>query len=315
MPDGRSKPSLCSAKKRNDWENRAHRQHDTRSRASLIDTSHISERTAEEKTGEPAQTAFRASEMFASASSASACSCSAARRDRAPSSWRRASPLSGAATSAVRPRRTLVVPLASLPATVEIAVDGVEGYVRVLEQAYGDEALGNEVRDRMAEDRQFSIGIRGAMTDAAYTERLRAAIDASPYMQAAAQEATRRRADGDAVQAVMGDDSIQGQIAEMTANPEVLRQTQEQSEELLKRVCGELVEGVKEYRSDFEPDADDLIKKFSDIQSNGYEAFVKYSLSDVKVKNAVINALYDEMEQAQEAAAARIEAENEAEKE
>jgi regulator of protease activity HflC (stomatin/prohibitin superfamily) len=113
----------------------------------------------------------------------------------------------------------------------------------------------------------------------------------------------------------MGDDSIQGQIAEMTANPEVLRQTQEQSEELLKRVCGELVEGVKEYRSDFEPDADDLIKKFSDIQSNGYEAFVKYSLSDVKVKNAVINALYDEMEQAQEAAAARIEAENEAEKE
>jgi gas vesicle protein len=208
-----------------------------------------------------------------------------------------------------------VVPLASLPATAEIAVDGVEGYVRVLEQAYGDEALGNEVRDRMAEDRQFSIGIRGAMTDAAYTERLRAAIDASPYMQAAAQEATRRRADGDAVQAVMGDDSIQGQIAEMTANPEVLRQTQERSEELLKRVCGELVEGVKEYREDFEPDADDLIKKFSDIQSNGYEAFVKYSLSDVKVKNAVINALYDEMEQAQDAAAARIEAENEAEKE
>ena len=50
-------------------------------------------------------------------------------------------------------------PLASLPDTAEIAVDGVEGYVRVLEQAYGDEALGNEVRDRMAEDRQFSIGI------------------------------------------------------------------------------------------------------------------------------------------------------------
>ena len=118
-------------------------------------------------------------------------------------------------------------------------------------------------------------------------------------MQAAAQEATRRRADGDAVQAVMGDDTIQGQIAEMTANPEVLRQTQEQSEALLKRVCGELVEGVREYREDFEPDADALIEKFADIQNNGYEAFVKYSLSDVKVKNAVINALYDEMEQAQ----------------
>ena len=120
-------------------------------------------------------------------------------------------------------------PLASLPDTAEIAVDGVEGYVRVLEQAYGDEALGNEVRDRMAEDRQFSIGIRGAMTSAEHTDGLRAAIDSSPYMQAAAQEATRRRADGDAVQAVMGDDTIQGQIAEMTANPEVLRQTQEQS--------------------------------------------------------------------------------------
>ena len=190
---------------------------------------------------------------------------------------------------------------------------GVEGYVRVLEQAYGDEALGNEVRDRMAEDRQFSIGIRGAMTSAEHTDRLRAAIDSSPYMQAAAQEATRRRADGDAVQAVMGDDTIQGQIAEMTANPEVLRQTQEQSEALLKRVCGELVEGVREYREDFEPDADALIEKFADIQSNGYEAFVKYSLSDVKVKNAVINALYDEMEEAQKDAARRIEADAAAE--
>ena len=49
------------------------------------------------------------------------------------------------------------------------------------------------------------------------------------------------------------------------------------------------------------------------IQSNGYEAFVKYSLSDVKVKNAVINALYDEMEQAQEDAAKRIEADAAAE--
>ena len=118
-------------------------------------------------------------------------------------------------------------------------------------------------------------------------------------MQAAAQEATRRRADGDAVQAVMGDDTIQGQIAaEMTANPEV-RADEEQSEALLKRVCGELVEGVREYREDPEPDADALIEKFADIQNNGYEAFVKYSLSDVKVKNAVINALYDEMEQAQ----------------
>ena len=49
----------------------------------------------------------------------------------------------------------------------------------------------------MGEDRQFSIGIRQAMTDANYTDRLRAAIDASPYMQAAAKEAVRRRADGE----------------------------------------------------------------------------------------------------------------------
>ena len=84
-------------------------------------------------------------------------------------------------------------------------------------------------------------------------------------------------------------------------------------EALLKRVCGELVEGVREYREDFEPDADALIEKFADIQNNGYEAFVKYSLSDVKVKNAVINALYDEMEQAQEDAARRIEADAAAE--
>lgn len=61
----------------------------------------------------------------------------------------------------------------------------------------------------------------------------------------------------------MGDDSIQGQLAEMSNNPEVLRQTQEQSEVLLKKVAGELVEGVKEYRDEFEPNADDLIAKFS----------------------------------------------------
>lgn len=35
----------------------------------------------------------------------------------------------------------------------------------------------------------------------------------------------------------------------------------------------------------------------------GYNAFVKYSISDVNVKNAVINALYDEMEEAQRKAA------------
>jgi hypothetical protein len=47
------------------------------------------------------------------------------------------------------------------------------------------------------------------MTDPQFTDRLRAAIDASPYMQAAVDEAQRRTA-GDAVQAVMGDDSVQG---------------------------------------------------------------------------------------------------------
>ena len=91
---------------------------------------------------------------------------------------------------------------------------------------------------------------------------------------------------GDAVQAVMGDDSIQGQLAEMSDNPEVLRQTQEQSEVLLKKVAAELVEGVKEYRDEFEPNADDLITKFGEIAENGYESFLKYSMSDVNVKNA-----------------------------
>jgi hypothetical protein len=203
-------------------------------------------------------------------------------------------------------RRSLATRRASLPDTAAIAEDGVEGYVRILELAYGDEALGNEVRDRMGEDRQFSIGIRQAMTDANYTDRLRAAIDASPYMQAAAKEAVRRRADGDAVQAVMGDDTIRDQIEAMSSNPEVLRQTQEQSEGLLKKVAAELVDGVEEYREEFEPDADDLIKKFSDIAERGYEAFIKYSMNDVKVKNAIINALYDEMEEAQADAAKRV---------
>lgn len=87
-------------------------------------------------------------------------------------------------------RRTCALaPIRALPETSEIAAQGPEGYVTTLEQAYGDEALGNEVRDRMADDRQFSIGIRQVMTDPKYTDRLRAAIDASPYMQAAVGEA------------------------------------------------------------------------------------------------------------------------------
>ena len=49
------------------------------------------------------------------------------------------------------------------------------------------------------------------------------------------------------------------------------------------------VEGVKEYRDDFEPNADDLITKFTEIAEVGYDAFIKYAVSDVNVKNAVIN--------------------------
>ena len=187
---------------------------------------------------------------------------------------------------------------AGLPATSELAAKGVEGYVEALEAAYGDEALGNEVRDRMIDDRQFSIGIKQAMTDPNYTERLRAAIDASPYMQSAIEEAKRRAAEADVAQAVMGDASVQGQLAQMSNNPEVLRQTQEESEALLRKVAGELVEGTKEYRDEL-PDADDLIAKFTEIAESGYEAFVKHSVADVNVKNAVINALLDEMEEAQ----------------
>jgi len=188
-----------------------------------------------------------------------------------------------------------------LPDTSELSTLGPEGFVSALEQAYGDEALGNEVRDRMVDDREFSIGIKQAMTNPEYAERLRAAIDASPYMQAAVDEAQRRAA-GDAVKAVMGDDSIQGQLAAMSNQPEVLRQTQEESEDLLKRVAEELADGVAEFRQEYEPDADDLIAKFTEISEVGYDAFVKYSISDVNVKNAVINALFDEMEEARKVA-------------
>jgi|TARA_B110000977_G_scaffold22513_2_gene27134 3'-phosphoadenosine 5'-phosphosulfate sulfotransferase len=71
------------------------------------------------------------------------------------------------------------------------------------------------------------------------------------------------------------------------------------------------VDGVKEYRDEFEPDADVLIAKFTEIQENGYTAFVRICASDVKVKNAVINALYDEMDTARATAAAAIELEKE----
>ena len=101
----------------------------------------------------------------------------------------------------------------------------------------------------------------------------------------------------------MDDGNVRGMIQAMSDDPEALANAQEKSEELLKKVCVDLVEGVREYREDFEPDADDLIAKFQDIAERGYEAFVKISMEDVKVKNAVINALMDEMEEAQEKAA------------
>jgi len=54
-----------------------------------------------------------------------------------------------------------------------------------------------------------------------------------------------------------------------------------------------------EFREEFEPDADDLIQKFGEIAEKGYESFVRIAMADAKVKNAVINALLDEMEEAQ----------------
>ena len=49
----------------------------------------------------------------------------------------------------------------------------------------------------------------------------------------------------------------------MSDDPEALANAQEKSEELLKKVCVDLVEGVREYREDFEPDADDLDREVS----------------------------------------------------
>ena len=56
---------------------------------------------------------------------------------------------------------------------------------------------------------------------------------------------------------------------------------------------------MREYGEEFEPDADDLIAKFGEISEKGYGSFVRIAMADVKVKNAVINALLDEMEAAQ----------------
>ena len=74
---------------------------------------------------------------------------------------------------------------------------------------------------------------------------------------------------GTSTRPYVGDASVQGQLAEMSNNPEVLRQTQDQSEGLLKKVAAELVDGVKEYREEYEPDADNLIAKFGEIAEAG----------------------------------------------
>lgn len=92
---------------------------------------------------------------------------------------------------------------------------------------------------------------------------------------------------------------VLNQLETLQGDPRKISMMMTQSEGKLKQVCEDLVLGVQEYRSEFEPDADDLIEKFGTIARDGYKAFLKIALDDKRVQNAIINALMDAMEEEQ----------------
>jgi len=182
----------------------------------------------------------------------------------------------------------------------EGVMPGAEMIVSLLEKAYAEESLGEQVSLRMKSDADFARAVKGVLTNPAYQARLGAAIESSPYMGeqiAQRKQELEQVGSQDFVQQTLQDEALQQQIEELVRDPSSLQRVQNQSEEKLKECGDALARGVAEYRDEFEPGADDLMRKFQDIASEGYPAFVKYAASDERVKNAMINALLDAMEE------------------
>ncbi|KAK3276413.1 hypothetical protein CYMTET_15509 [Cymbomonas tetramitiformis] len=180
--------------------------------------------------------------------------------------------------------------------------DSDEDLIKILEEAYADEALVQDLYDRMQADKDFSSRMKAAMSNPQYKERLTAAIEASGYMQKAIADSPEMQKlkdaeENNALLQPFQDEKVVAQIESLKDDPKKAAMMMAQSEDKLKAVAGDLVLGVQEYRDDFEPDADDLIDKFRTIELNGYKAFLDIAMKDKRVQNAVVNGLMDAMEE------------------
>mmetsp|Transcript_28632 Transcript_28632/g.54794 ORF Transcript_28632/g.54794 Transcript_28632/m.54794 type:complete len:273 (+) Transcript_28632:70-888(+) len=186
---------------------------------------------------------------------------------------------------------------------VDIELDD-EVYIEMLEKAYANPDEAVILQDRMKEDRAFSIRMKSAMANDLYKERLTAAIQNSSHMQKAIENSPvmkklQEDVDNNVLLKPFQDEKVLNQLETLQGDPRKISMMMTQSEGKLKQVCEDLVLGVQEYRSEFEPDADDLIEKFGTIARDGYKAFLKIALDDKRVQNAIINALMDAMEEEQ----------------
>jgi hypothetical protein len=183
-------------------------------------------------------------------------------------------------------------------------VGGNEEYVEILEAAYADQELANELQERMRTDRLFSMQMKVAMQQDDYRDRITAAIEASPFLKAAIDTSPQVKGFQDHIDSSpllkpLQDEKVMSQLETLQSDPRKMAMMMKQSEGKLKEAAGDLVLGVKEYYEDFQPDADELLAKFQEIAKKGYPAFMKIAVADIRVQNAIINALMDDMEEEQ----------------
>eukprot|EP00238_Polyblepharides_amylifera_P010615 CAMPEP_0196579790 /NCGR_PEP_ID=MMETSP1081-20130531/24747_1 /TAXON_ID=36882 /ORGANISM="Pyramimonas amylifera, Strain CCMP720" /LENGTH=193 /DNA_ID=CAMNT_0041899475 /DNA_START=274 /DNA_END=855 /DNA_ORIENTATION=+ len=178
----------------------------------------------------------------------------------------------------------------------------LEGYIQILEKAYKDEYLATELQEKMRTDTEFAAGMKTAMEDERYRDRLTAAIESSDFMQKAIEDSPqikrmKEETENNPLLQPFQDEKVLEQLEALQGDPQKMSMMMQQSETKLKSVAGDLVLGVKEYYEDFQPNADDLMAKFEEISVNGYKAFMKIGSEDKQVQNAIINALMDAMEE------------------
>uniref|UniRef100_A0A7S0RW90 Uncharacterized protein n=1 Tax=Pyramimonas obovata TaxID=1411642 RepID=A0A7S0RW90_9CHLO len=183
-------------------------------------------------------------------------------------------------------------------------VGGNEEYVQILEAAYADESLVEELQERMRTDKTFSMQIKVAMQQDEYRERLQTAIEASPYMKKVIESSPQAKQMQEQIEnspllQPLQDETVLSQLETLQDDPKKMMMMMKQSEVKVKKVAADLVLGVKEYYDDFQPDADELIEKFEEIAEKGYQSFMRIAVADKRVQNAIINALMDEMEEEQ----------------